>query len=60
LQDQHDQLWLKEYKKKKCAHIQEIVDSSMLTDEEIEIMREYEPTLLKDPQGKYVERVVMV
>jgi hypothetical protein len=32
----------------------------MLTDEEIEIMREYEPTLLKDPQGKYVERVVMV
>jgi hypothetical protein len=23
-------------------------------------MREYEPILLKDPQGKYVERVVMV
>ena len=60
LQDQHDELWFKEYKKKKCAHIQEIVDSSMLTDEEIEMMREYGPVLLKDPEGRYVERVVMV
>jgi len=60
LQDQHDELWFKEYKKKKRAHIQEIVDSSMLTDEEIEMMREYGPVLLKDPEGRYVERVVMV
>jgi len=58
LQDQHEEL--KEYKKKKRAHIQEIVDSSMLTDEEIEMMREYGPVLLKDPEGRYVERVVMV
>jgi hypothetical protein len=60
LQTDHDELWFKEYKKKKRAHIQEIVDSSMLTDEEIEMMREYGPVLLKDPEGRYVERVVMV
>jgi hypothetical protein len=60
LQDQHDELWFKEYEKKKRAHIREIVDSSMLTDEEIEMMREYGPVLLKDPEGRYVERVVMV
>ncbi len=60
LQDQHDELWFKEYKKKKRAQIQEIVDSSMLTDEEIEMMREYGPVLLKDPEGRYLERVVMV
>ena len=60
LQDQHDELWFKAYEKKKRAHIREIVDSSMLTDEEIEMMREYGPVLLKDPEGRYVERVVMV
>jgi len=60
LQDKHDELWFKEYEKKKHAHIREIVDSSMLTDEEIEMMREYGPVLLKDPEGRYVERVVMV
>ena len=47
-------------REKKRAHIREIVDSSMLTDEEIEMMREYGPVLLKDPEGRYVERVVMV
>ena len=60
LQTDHDELWFKEYKKKKRAHIREIVNSSMLTDEEIEMMREYGPVLLKDPEGRYVERVVMV
>jgi hypothetical protein len=60
LQTEHDELWFKEYEKKKRAHIREIVDSSMLTDEEIEMIREYGTVLLKDPEGRYVERVVMV
>jgi hypothetical protein len=34
LQTDHDELWFKEYKKKKRAHIQEIVDASMLTEQE--------------------------
>jgi len=60
LQTEHDELWFKEYEKKKRAHIREIVDSSKLTDEEIEMIREYGTVLLKDPEGRYVERVVMV
>jgi hypothetical protein len=62
LQDQHDELWLKEYKKKR-AHIQEIVDGSMLTDQEKEWMEEYaSPSLTRptyDDTNRYVERVIM-
>jgi hypothetical protein len=62
LQDQHDELWLKEYKKKR-AHVQEIVDGSMLTDQEKEWIKEYPPQSLTHPRyddtNRYVERVVM-
>jgi hypothetical protein len=40
LQTDHDELWFKEYKKKKCTHIQEIVNASMLTEQEKEWMEE--------------------
>jgi hypothetical protein len=43
IQAEHDDLWLKEYKKKKRAHIQEIAHSSMLTEQEKEWMEEYVP-----------------
>ena len=33
LQTEHDELWFKEYKKKR-AHVQEIVDASMLSEQE--------------------------
>lgn len=59
IEDQHNELELEEWKKKK-SHIQEIVDASMLTDKEIEMMREFGPALLTDPRGRYVERIVMV
>ena len=45
LQADHDELWFKEYKKKKRAHIQEIVDASMLTEQEKEWMKEYAATV---------------
>ena len=38
LQTEEDELWLKEYKKKRRAHIQKIVESSMLTEQEKEWM----------------------
>ena len=54
---------LKEYKKKRRAHIQEIVDASMLTEQEKESMEEYEPQFTPgktyDNENKYVERVIM-
>ena len=63
LQTDHDELWFKEYKKKKRAHIQEIVDASMLTEQEKESMEEYEPQFTPgktyDNENKYVERVIM-
>jgi hypothetical protein len=63
LQDQHDELWLKEYEKKKHAHIQEIVNGSMLTEQEKEWMKEYGPQVTTDityeHEKGYVERVTM-
>ena len=63
LQTEHDELWFKEYKKKKRAHIQEIVDASMLSEQEIEWMEEYaseSPTHPTDYAiNRFVERVVM-
>jgi len=67
LQDQHDDLWFKEYKKKRRAHIQEIVDTSFLSQEEKEWLHEgfmnTHPTFQQtfDPiSRRYVERVTMV
>ena len=63
LRAEHDDLWLKEYKKKKRAHIQEIVHSSMLTEQEKEWMKEYVPQytigVSYDNKGRYVERIIM-
>jgi hypothetical protein len=63
LQDKHDELWFKEYEKKKREHIQEIVDASMLTEQEIEWVEEYAPQftteITREKENGYVERVVM-
>lgn len=63
LQADHDELWFKEYKKKKRAHIQEIVDASMLTEQEKEWMKEYELQSLPHPRcedgNRYMERIIM-
>jgi hypothetical protein len=63
LQTEHDDLWLKEYKKKKSAQIREIVHSSMFTEQEKEWMKEYVPQytidVSYDNKGRYVERIVM-
>src|SRR5918995_3318718 len=40
LQEQHDELWYSEYKRKKREHIRQIVDTSMMSENEIEEMRE--------------------
>jgi hypothetical protein len=63
LDDQYTELWLNEYKKKKRAHIQEIVDASMLTDLEIEWMNEYHPQSVtaptNDKENNYVELIII-
>lgn len=63
LQTEHDELWFKEYKKKKRAHIQEIVDASMLTEQEKEWMEEYAlQTAMhqtSDDTNRYAEHIVM-
>ena len=63
LQTDHDELWFKEYKKKKRAHIQEIVDASMLTEQEKEWMNEYQPQSVTAPtydkENSHVERIIM-
>lgn len=63
LQTDHDELWFKEYKKKKRAHIQEIVVASMLSEEEKERMEEYASQSILNPTyddpNRYVERVIM-
>lgn len=63
LDDLNNELWLKEYKKKKRAHIQEIVESSMLTEQEKEWVEEYAPQFTTgktyDNENKYVERIIM-
>lgn len=57
------ELFLKEWKKKRRAHIQEIVDSSMLTEQEKEWFEEYAPKFTTGRtygnENKYVERVIM-
>jgi hypothetical protein len=64
LDDLDNELWLKDYKKKRCAHIQEIVDASMLSEQEKEWMKEYSPEVTtdityNDKENRYVERITM-
>lgn len=63
LEDLDNELWLKEYKKKSRAHIQEIVDASMLTEQEKEWMKEYASQFTTDithgKENRYVERIIM-
>ena len=63
LDDLDSELWLKDYKKKRRAHIQEIVDSSLLTEQEKEWMNEYASESPSHPTdyatNRFVERVVM-
>lgn len=53
LQDSHDELWYKEYKKRRKQHIKEIVDSSRISDEEKEWL--YDGVI-----PEYAERLIMV
>jgi hypothetical protein len=63
LQTEHDELWFKEYKKKKRARVEELVDASMLTEQEKEWMKEYASQFttgrIHDNENKYVERIIM-
>lgn len=63
LDDLDNELRLKEYKKKWRAHIQEIVDASLLTEQEKEWMNEYASESPSHPTdyatNRFVERVVM-
>ena len=60
LQEQHDELWYIDYKKKKREHIREIVDASMMTEKEIEeIQEEFGPAIQMDTQNRYIERIIM-
>jgi len=64
LEDLDNELWLKEYKKKRRAHVQEIVDASILSEQEKEWMEEYSPQVTtdityNDKENRYEERVTM-
>jgi hypothetical protein len=63
LQTEEDELWLKEYKKKKASYIKATVHSSMLSEQEIEWMNEYASQCTADPtydnENKYAERITM-
>jgi|GEM_PF-659749 len=64
LQDQHDELWFKKYEEKKRAHRREIVNGSMLSEQEKEWMEEYPPQIRTDityntKKNRYEERVTM-
>ena len=59
-----NELWLKEYKKKRRAHVQEIVYASILSEQEKEWMEEYSPQVTtditcNDKENRYEERVTM-
>jgi hypothetical protein len=60
LQEQHDEIWYKDYKKKKRQHIREIIDASTMTEKEIELMgEEFGSAIQIDSQNRYVERITM-
>ena len=48
LEDLDNELWLKEYKKNRRAHIHEMIDSSMLSEQEKDWMEEYPPRVTTD------------
>jgi hypothetical protein len=51
------------YKKKRRAHIQEIIDASILTDQEKEWMEEYSPQFTTgrtyDNENIFIERIIL-
>ena len=64
LVDLDAELSIKEWDKKRRAHIQEIVDASMLTEQEKEWMKEYAPEVTtdityNDKENRYEERITM-
>jgi hypothetical protein len=59
LVDLDTELFLKEWKKKRRAHIQKIVDASLLTEQEKEWMEEYASHSMYNDTNRDVERVVM-
>ena len=60
LQEQHDELWYTDYKKKKREYIRQIVDASMMTEKEIEEIREeFGPAIKMDAGNWYIERIIM-
>lgn len=63
LDDLNNELWLKEYKKKRRAHIQKIVVASMLSEQEKEWMEENTSRPMMHPthndRNVYVERVIL-
>jgi hypothetical protein len=64
LVDLDAELSIKEWEKKRRAHIQEIVGASMLTEQEREWMEEYAPQVTteityNDNKSRYEERITM-
>lgn len=64
LEDLDNELFLKEWNKKRRAHIQEIVHSSMLSEQEKDWTEEYASSqpiteTTYDNEKRYVERVIM-
>ena len=63
LQTEEDELWFKRYKKNKRAQIQEIVDASMLSEQEKEWMEEYKLQSLSHPtddnENRSMEHITM-
>ena len=60
LQEQHDELWYTDYNKKKREQIRKFVDASMMTEKEIDEMREeFGPAIQMDSQNRYIERIIM-
>ena len=61
LQEQHDELWYTDYKKRRRERrIREIVDASMMTEKEIEeIQEEFGPVIQMDARNRYIERIIM-
>jgi hypothetical protein len=63
IEDLDNELFFEEYKKKKREHIKEIVDTSMLSEQEKEWMKEFASQSITDTtsdnENRYVERIIM-
>ena len=63
IEDLDNELFLKEWKKKRRAHVKEIVHSSMLSEQEKEGMKGYASQSVTVPiydnENRYVERIIM-